>query len=195
MLKQKYKMLILSIDPGLVNVGAALYDSNTKEFVSVRHVQLVAKVKDLKCTDDIIPLLEKTFVKPNGYMYNLVIAADVIVIERQLKRNFIVFQYVLGSMLHMINKKVVMCAPQSCKKYANTSSGLKGKKAHAKNKMLAIMYAQKRWPDTFAKVKSKRKRDDMADAMIMAAWYAESKRPSQKTKYDAKYKNSKVKRR
>lgn len=194
-------MIILSIDPGLVNVGVALYNSDTRAFISIRHIQLVAKQKDLKCTDDLIKILHNMFIKPSGAMHNMVRAADVVVIERQLKRNFVVFQYALASMMHMMDKKCVMCAPQSVKAYAKTSSGIKGrqnqKKAHAKNKQLAIIYAQKRWPKEFAKVTSKRKRDDMADAMIMAAWFAERSDSSQNIKpdkYDKKYKNTKMKR-
>lgn len=198
-------MFVIAIDPGIVNLGVATYNTETSAFVDARCTSICSRMKDLKRDQDLIELLSSLFFDVGGELKHMMDLADVVLIEVQMKRKFITMQYILGSMLHNMGKKYHFIAPIRVKKHFGTSTG-----KYATNKSAAIQCAMAMYPHLFKKrAKNSKKLDDIADAILMCRWYADLregvKRPvikkrtkavkakTKKTKTKAKTKKTKTK--
>ena len=156
------QMLILSIDPGLKNLGWALFDTGTGSFKSFGRYNLLKdqpKAKHTKYT-----YLVKSFIDASSDVFNL---ADIICIEIQMAAKFKVmaaaFECFFWGKSHMVSPRSVRC-------HFNISTG-----NYAKNKKasvdiipsLSISTSNKQWFQRF----DKNKRDDVADAMLLALYW------------------------
>lgn len=173
-------MLIFSIDPGLVNVGACLYDSTESKIVWADKVQLTPRMKDLKTEAEIIPRVYKLFFM--GELWEMIKSADVVLIEQQMKKKFLLIQYVIGALCFERNIDYKFVSPRSVKvhfKSGKASRKKEGKSVrgaknnHAANKKAAIKLATALFPEFMLRVTAT-KRDDIADAVLQAKWFVDN---------------------
>lgn len=184
-------MLIYSIDPGLVNIGVTLFDTSkkTKPIVFADKVQLVKRMKDLKSEDEMITRCYALFFDTqNSEHARRLQSADVVLIEQQMKRKYLIFQAILGSLCFAHNKKHVIVRPIQVKKMFGTGSASRNtttsrkrkgaaakvvtkKTSHAANKKAAVEHATALFPAHMRNI-SATKRDDVADSLLQALWYA-----------------------
>lgn len=155
-------MLILSIDPGIKNLGWALFDTTQQTFKSFGRYNLVKdhpKAKHTKYT-----FLVRSFIDASLEVFEM---ADVICIEIQMMAKFKViaaaFECFYWGKTHMVSPRSVRC-------HFDISTG-----NYAKNKKasvdiipsLPISSSNKQWFQRF----DKKKRDDVADAMLLAMYW------------------------
>jgi len=155
-------MIIVSIDPGLKNLGWAVYDTQAGSFKSFGRYNLLTdqpKAKHTKYT-----YLVKTFIDASAAVFA---AADIIAIEIQMTAKFKVIAAAFECFLWGRSK---MVSPRSVRCHFNISMG-----NYAKNKKasidiipsLPISTSNKQRFQTFAKDK----RDDVAEAMLIALFW------------------------
>lgn len=173
-------MLVFSIDPGLVNIGVCFMDTSENKILYADKVQMCNRMKDLKSEAEIIPRVYKLFF--TGKIGQMVDAADVVLIEQQMKRKFLLIQYTLGSFCFEKHKSYEFVSPKCIKTHFNSGKvsrkkagkSVRGKKNnHAANKKAAVEIATHLFPQFMLRVNSK-KRDDVADAMLQAKWYTDT---------------------
>jgi len=172
-------MLIFSIDPGIVNIGACLFDTSDNKVIWADKVQLCAKMKDMKTESEIIPRVYKVFFTDK--IFEMIQAADIVLIEQQMKKKFFLIQYVLGAICFEKGIDYKFASPRSVKTYfksgktsrKKTGTSVRGSNSnHAANKKTAIELATKLFPSFMLRVNVK-KRDDVADAILQAKWYCD----------------------
>jgi len=157
-------MIILSIDPGLKNLGWALYDTNAGSFKSFGRYNLVKdhpKAKHTKYT-----FLVKSFIDASKAVFDI---ADLICIEIQMTAKF---KVIAAAFECFMWGRSVMISPRSMRCHFDISTGnyAKNKKASvAIIPSLSISSSNKQWFQRF----EKDKRDDVADAMLLALFAAE----------------------
>jgi len=174
--------LVFSIDPGLVNVGVCLYNATQDTIVYANKVQLTPSMKEMKTEAEIIPRVYKLFFQ--GPLKEMIDKASIVLVEKQMKRKFYLVQYVIGAVCFHEAKEYRFVCPRSVKthfksgKLSRKISGtsVKGsKKNHTENKKTAVELATKLFPAFMQKVTAA-KRDDVADAVLQAKWYADAQR-------------------
>jgi Holliday junction resolvasome RuvABC endonuclease subunit len=170
---------ILSVDPGIVNVGCALVNAKTGAVGFVNRLTLAPSLKAMSKESEITPRVFKLFLQEYR---SLVDRAAIVLIEQQMKTKMKLIQYSLGAFCMAINKPYRYVGPKSIKAFYNTGKfsrkgtgeAVRGKKNnHAANKKAAIRLALQKWPALMAKI-DKKKQDDAADALLQAAWFMES---------------------
>lgn len=170
---------ILSVDPGIVNVGCALVNAKTGAVGFVNRLTLAPSLKAMSKESEITPRVFKLFLQEYR---SLVDRAAIVLIEQQMKTKMKLIQYSLGAFCMAINKPYRYVGPKSIKAFYNTGKfsrkgtgeAVRGKKNnHAANKKAAIRLALQKWPAVMAKI-DKKKQDDAADALLQAAWFMES---------------------
>jgi hypothetical protein len=175
----KNDFLIFSIDPGVVNIGVCWFNATKNKILFADKVQIAPRMKDVKNESEIIPRIYKLFFI--GKIYEMIKVSNVVLIEQQMKRKFLLFQYSLGAILFEKNIDYVFQSPRSIKtqysigKTARKKAGksVKGvKNNHAANKKAGIDLISKLYPKFMNKVNLK-KRDDIADAVLQARYYTE----------------------
>jgi len=158
-----YNMLILSIDPGLKNLGWAVYDTVAGSFKSFGRYNLLKdqpKDKHTKYT-----FLVRTFIDASKEVFA---SADLVCIEIQMAAKF---KVIAAAFECFMWGKSVMISPRSVRCHFKISTG-----NYAKNKKasvdivpsLPISTQNKQWFQRF----DKNKRDDVADAMLIALFTA-----------------------
>lgn len=175
-------MLIFSIDVGITNIGVCLYDTDeNKKIVFADKVSIAGSLKEFKKSGEhsIIPRVCKLLFF-EGKISDMVDAADVVIIEQQMKRDMLLIQYTIGTFCFERNKKYEFINPRSVKTYfgcgklsrKGTSKSVKGKKNnHAQNKKEFIALASKLFPSFMSKIPHKKK-DDVSDAILQAVYYS-----------------------
>lgn len=177
-------MLIFSIDPGIVNIGVCLYDSDTNRIVWADKVQLATtliKFKKAGGEDILMDAVDKLFIGDGATACQKSFGiADIVVVERQMKRVMIIIQHLIRSMCKYTNKRCKIIAPVSIKNVFGTGKtarkkkqlSVKGTKENYKaNKKMAIVKACELFPEYMSKVNDKKK-DDVADAILQAVGYS-----------------------
>ena len=172
-------MIILSIDPGLVNMGVCLFDSDNFKILYANKISLSANQKVFKkegehsLVDKILYLFTESAFKK--YFEK----AEIVIIEQQMKRTMLLVQYIMKTHCQTIKKECKIISPRSVKaKYKigknarkGTGAAVRGKKSnHSANKKMAIHFAKQMFP-TFMSTVSVQKEDDIADAVLQAAYY------------------------
>ena len=157
-------MIIVAIDPGIKNLGWSVYDSSKNTFISFGRYNLLKdqpKEKHTKYAD-----LVYDFISASKDVFDM---ADAIVIEIQMAAKFkmiqTAFQCFFWGKSHLISPRSVRC-------YFKISTGNynKNKKASVeKIPQLQISQTNKHWFERFDKAK----RDDVADAILIALYYYE----------------------
>jgi len=172
-------MLIVSIDPGIVNIGFAVFDSLTKEIVFADKIRLVTQMKMLKKESELIPRIYQLFF--TGKIGSYLNSCDLVLIEQQMLKKFILVQYILGTLCFEKNINYQFFSPRIVKTYF--ASGKTARKDRGKsvrgvrnnykaNKKTAIEIASHLFP-AFMKRVCKDKQDDVADAILQAACAAD----------------------
>ncbi len=157
------QMIIVSIDPGIKNLGWAVYDTSAGSFKSFGRYSLVKdhpKAKHTKYT-----FLVKSFIDASKAVFD---SADLICIEIQMTAKFKVIAAAFECFLW---GRSIMISPRSMRCHFKISTG-----NYAKNKKasvdivpsLPISTSNKQW---FQRL-DKDKRDDVADAMLLALYCA-----------------------
>lgn len=173
---------VLSVDPGIVNVGCALVNAKTGAVGFVNRLTLAPSLKAMNKESEITPRVFKLFLKEYR---SLIDRAAIVLIEIQMKTKMKLIQYTLGAFCLSINKPYRYIGPRSIKAFYNTGKfsrkgtgdAVRGKKNnHAANKKAAIRLAFQKWPALMAKI-DKKKQDDAADALLQAEWFRESEQP------------------
>lgn len=174
---------IFSIDPGIVNIGAACYNGKTKEILFANKLTLAPSLKAMENEAEIIPRVYKLFFDDVNSPYKKMIDnSKIVLIENQMKRKMLLIQHVIGAICFEKNIKYEFVAPQCIKTHFGTGSRtraksgviLKGKKTnHKANKKMGIAKANELFPEYMKNV-SITKQDDIADALLQALWYYET---------------------
>lgn len=184
--------LVFSIDPGLTSVGVCLFDARENKVLYADKLSLAPSLKDFKKSGEhtIVQRVYKLFFYEESPIKKYVDAAGTILIEIQMKRTFLLIQYVIGALAFAEDKKYVFISPRSIKKLfgigknarSGTIKAVEGeKKNHSANKKAAIIKATELFPAFMASV-SASKKDDISDAILQACWYGHTKLfPPQKT--------------
>lgn len=160
----KRQMIIVAIDPGIRNLGWSVYDTVKESFVSFGRYDLLKDQPKAKHTK--YPDLVRDFIDASKDVFNL---ADAITIEIQMVAKFKViqtaFQCFFWDKSHLISPRSVRCHFD-----ISTGNYAKNKKASV-NKILEldIPTKNKQWFERF----DKSKRDDVADAILIALYYAQ----------------------
>lgn len=173
-------MLILSIDPGLVNMGVCVFDTEQYKIVYANKVSLSPTQKVFKKEGEhtLVDKIYYLFLECKDFKHHFE-NADIVLIEQQMKRTMLLVQYVMGSICKSLHKEYKFITPRSIKTMfktgktarKGTSSAVRGKKNnHAANKKMAIAHAEKMFP-AFMRTVSAHKKDDISDAVLQAAWY------------------------
>ena len=165
-------MIVIGIDPGIKNLGWSVYDTEKCHFLSFGRYDLTKdqpKNKHTKYAD-----LVKDFIDASKDVFAM---ADAVAIEMQMMARFKVietaFQCFFYEKAHRVSMRSVRCHFDiSTKKYSTN------KKASIEIvPSLQISSQNKRWFASF----DKKKRDDVADAMLLALYWAEKKAPGAKS--------------
>lgn len=165
-------MIVIGIDPGIKNLGWSVYDTEKCHFLSFGRYDLTKdqpKTKHTKYAD-----LVKDFIDASKEVFEM---ADAVAIEMQMMARFKVietaFQCFFYEKAHRVSMRSVRCHFDiSTKKYSTN------KKASIEIvPSLQISSQNKRWFASF----DKKKRDDVADAMLLALYWAEKKAPGAKS--------------
>lgn len=159
-------MIIVAIDPGIKNMGWSVYDTRKGAFLKFGRYNLVQEQPKKMHTK--YAHLVKSFVDASKAIFDM---ADVVCIEIQMTAKFKViataFQCFFWEKAHLVSPRSVRC-------HFNISTGnyAKNKKASiAIIPTLDIPAQNKRFFQTF----EKDKRDDVADAMLIALYWAQVK--------------------
>lgn len=157
-------MIILSIDPGIKNLGWAVYDTSSGSFKSFGRYNLLKdqpKAKHTKYT-----YLVDSFIQASKPVFD---SADVICIEIQMVAKFKVIAAAFECFLWGRSQ---MVSPRSVRHHFDISTGNYSKNKKASVQIipsLPIPNSNKQWFEKF----DKKKRDDVADAMLIALFWAE----------------------
>lgn len=175
--------MIFSIDPGIVNVGVALYDYASKKVVFSGKLTLAPSLKAMASEAEIVPRVFKLFFDDKNSPYKKMINnAKIVLIENQMKRKMLLVQHSIASFCFAGNMEYKMVDPRSIKShfdigsYARKKAGttVKGNKNnHGANKKMAIAKIKEICPGIFTNV-SVTKQDDMADALLQAIWHGDN---------------------
>lgn len=161
-------MIVIGIDPGIKNLGWSVYDTEKCHFLSFGRYDLTKdqpKTKHTKYAD-----LVKDFIDASRDVFAM---ADAVAIEIQMIAKMKVietaFQCFFYEKAHRVSMRSVRCHFDiSTKKYSTN------KKASIEIvPSLQISSQNKRWFASF----DKKKRDDVADAMLLALYWAQVKAP------------------
>jgi hypothetical protein len=170
---------IFSIDPGIVNIGAACYNGKTKDILFANKLTLAPSMKAMANEAEIIPRVFKLFFDNASPYKKMIDNSKIVLIENQMKRKMLLIQHVIGAICFANNINYQFVAPQSIKVHFDTGKKsrakqgikLKGNKTnHKANKKMGIAKAIELFPAYMKKV-SVTKQDDIADALLQAVWY------------------------
>lgn len=166
-------MIITALDPGAVNFGFASYDTSEKKILHCCRIQLVEKVKHIKSEAEILNIIwTKLFC--NRVFHEIIVSkSDVVLIEIQMKRKYIIMSHIIASILFMMQKEYHFVAPMSVKSMFGTS-----KKSHDKNKAAAVQLMKKIFPSIFNSKSTGIKKDDIADSLLMTLYWARKTDPN-----------------
>ena len=153
-------MIIVAIDPGLVNLGYAVYDSDKKVFVTFGKYALKKDIPKKKQSD--YAYLVKSFVERSQ---KILASADIIAIEIQMQARMKVIATALRCFYWT---KAEMVSPLKVRRFFDISCA-----NYAKNKRASIKLAPKllSTPQELHRFDSYAKKDDVADAIILARFW------------------------
>ena len=157
-------MIILSIDPGLVNMGVAIFDTLKNKFLFVDKVSLANRESDLKGEEELLYRCWKALFS-DSRIQSYIKQIDVVLVEHQMKRRYVIVKYILITISFMLKKEIHVLSPTIVKTMFGTSRG-----EYLANKNAAIQMATFLWSGILNKV-SKAKQDDVSDAMLQAYYW------------------------
>lgn len=153
-------MRIVSIDPGTVNCGYAVWENG--KFIDFGSFNLLEMVPKKKKTD--YPYIVSVFIQKTG----LFDGADVILVENQMQARM---KMIACALRCFFWNKAVMIAPQSVRRHFKISHS-----DYRKNKKDSKQFVHKfLTSEQSSKVKDSKKQDDIADAVIQLQYYVKTK--------------------
>lgn len=153
-------MRIVSIDPGTVNCGYAVWEND--KYVDFGSYNLLEMVDKKKKTD--YPYVAKVFVEKT----KLFDGADVILIENQMQARMKMIACALRCFFY---DKTVMVAPQSVRRYFKISNSNYRKNKQDSKDFVHTFLTEKQSKE----VRATKKSDDLSDAVIQLQYYIETK--------------------
>lgn len=194
-------MIILSIDPGIVNMGVAIYNSDSEEIIFAKKLSLGKRMRDVQEKNTINDIYKIFFDPSKSPIAEFIDRIQVILIEQQMKRRFLIIQHVIGAIAMMLNIKYYFVPPQVIKRHfgfghkkgakksssssVSTSKGKTKKGMHRANKKNAIDIVDRILPEILQKNNKTLKTatrsitikdDDIADAFLQALWFSQTNR-------------------
>lgn len=155
-------MIVISIDPGIVNMGFAVYDMRVDTFKFVSRIELVPNQKSLKNRQQMLQLVWNNLLLKHKEYFD---AAHHVVIEKQMNKRETLLEHSIATMLFMLKKDYTVLDPRKIKTMFNTSCN-----NHSLNKIAAIKTVEALFPDLIASVPTSKK-DDVSDAILMCLYY------------------------
>lgn len=166
-------MIVVGIDPGIKNLGWSVYDTDKCHFLSFGRYDLTKdqpKNKHTKYAD-----LVKDFVDASKHVFDM---ADAVCIEIQMIAKMKVietaFQCFFYEKAHRVSMRSVRC-------HFDISTGKYNSNKKASVNVvpsLPISSQNKQWFSSF----DKKKKDDVADAMLIALYWSLKKAPGAPTR-------------
>ena len=162
-------MIVVAIDPGIKNLGWSVYDTQKNAFISFGRYNLL-KDQDKKMHTKYVHLVA-SFVNASKDVFDM---ADAVVVEMQMVAKFKVIQAAFMAFFwgksHEISMRSVRC-------HFNISTG-----KYSENKKASIMKVPEILPvgrnrDWFARFEHSKK-DDVADAILLAMYWVQVKMPA-----------------
>ena len=159
---------VIAIDVGVKNLGICVWDFNTTKIELLSTVSLVPQGR-------YIPGENVAYVRNFLARFKTYFAdAKVVLIERQMRVNMRIIQSVIQALYY---EKCIVVSPRLVKMHYDLST-----KSYKGNKAKAVEWATEfalSNPDTFAagitnEFSLSKKKDDMADAMIMVLYYLDT---------------------
>lgn len=175
--------LIFSIDIGVVNVGVALYNKKTKKIMFADKLSLAKTLRHVQEESEYVPRVYALFFDPFASKCRKMIdSSSIVLVEKQMTTRMINIQHIISGFCVRFNINYKFVSPRSIKAFFKTGSysrklngtNVKGvKNNHSANKKLAVAKANELFPEYMDKVNASKK-DDVADAILQAVWYAEA---------------------
>jgi hypothetical protein len=178
-------MLVLSIDVGVVNLGVCLFDIKMKTIVRADATRLADSMREISGELDYVMRLTAMCADRATVLGSMMAQADVVIIERQMRRNMMIVQHVLATIGQMNGKRVEYVSPQSVKVWFRKQIGLivpprsSAISYHYANKVEAKEVFTYMFP-TFTLPPGKG--DDVADASLQAAYWSAREEKKNKTR-------------
>tara|TARA_B110000902_G_C13847817_1_gene414005 strand:+ start:24 stop:554 length:531 start_codon:yes stop_codon:yes gene_type:complete len=157
-------MIIVAIDPGIKNLGWSVYNTTKGEFVSFGRYNLLKDQPKTMHTK--YPQLVYDFVQASKAVFDI---ADIVVIEMQMVAKYKIIQTAFQCFFW---GKSYLLSPRSVRCHFDISTGnyVKNKKASVQIiPTLNITNRNKQW---FSSLEVG-KRDDVADAILLALYWVE----------------------
>ena len=174
--------ILVSIDPGLVNLGFCVLELGSERVVQARRIVLFETQSGFKRAGEqsIIQSLYLNLFVPNAKQFR---AAKIVLVERQMKRTFIIIQYCIAMFCRENDIPFMFVDPKVVKRALNTSVKKSTSRCKATNpskgdsrgnyrlnKKKATALAKKLYPELFSETGEKQ--DDIADSILQGVWYS-----------------------
>ena len=153
-------MIIFAVDPGTINMGFACYDSDKRAFITFGKYNMQEGVKKSEKTK--YALLTKRFCDA---MDDYLRMSDVIVIEAQMQAKMKMIQTALQCFYW---DKSVVLGPLAYRKFFKISMSNYNQNKKASEKLSQLLI---RTPNERRLMSTFDKKDDVADAIIMAKYW------------------------
>lgn len=158
--------IVVGLDPGLKHLGWSVFDTEKKEFLSFGCYDMMKgqpKTMKTKYEELVYSFCQNSL--------DVLEKADIICIERQMVAKF----KVIACSLRCFNwEKAVMVSPRSMRVHFNISTGKYSTNKKASIDIIPKLKISERNKDWF-RLLAKSKKDDIADAMLMALYWVEVK--------------------
>ena len=158
--------IVVGLDPGLRHMGWSVFDTEKKEFISFGCYDMMKGQ----------PKTMKTKYEELVYSFcqnsqSVLETADIICIERQMVAKF----KVIACSLRCFNwEKAVMVSPRSMRVHFKISTGKYSTNKKASIDIIPKLKISDKNKDWF-RLLAKSKKDDIADAMLLALYWVEAK--------------------
>ncbi|GBG28601.1 Hypothetical Protein FCC1311_048222 [Hondaea fermentalgiana] len=205
-------MIVLSVDPGVVNIGVCVMDTDARRVLYADRLCFAKRMRDVP-EGKMVERIEELFFHPSSRAPGLgkhLPRVQVVLIEQQMKRRFLIFQHALAAFARAKGLKYQFVSPTSVKRHFkiahHASPAKKGKTRkvvtaeqkllnYEANKRGAVEVLRAQFPEAVERARmamgsARVKVDDLADAVLMAAWFADKERAAaeaaaRKTKLNA----------
>lgn len=157
---------LLSIDPGISNLGITLFDPDKNSIIHATKLSIVERVKLLKSEREYVDRLHKIFTDPE-FKSLFLKNTKIVLIEVQMRRAMIIVQHVIATIVTCLGLPFEFISPISVKNWFRGKKTTK-RMGHKHNKKEAIRVFEKLFPGYTI---SSQKKDDIADSVLQAAYY------------------------
>lgn len=166
-------MIIVAIDPGIKNMGWSVYDTTKCSFIKFGRYNLVKEQPKNMRTK--YAHLVKSFIDASKAVFDM---ADVVCIEIQMTAKF---KVIATAFQCFFWEKSYLVSPRSVRCHFNISTGNYAKNKKASIDIIPSLDIPDKDKRLFQSFK-KDKRDDVADAMLIALYWAQVKNIEQPPK-------------